>query len=156
MWQRIQSVYLLFIAAFGVLAIILPVASLINVESNLIYSIDFRGISLIPAKGEAILQNSTSLLIALPAVFAIISLVVLFSFKNRVKQIRLAVINFIFMISYYVVYAYYVWSACSALNAEFHVKIGAIFPLLAMIFNYLAIGAIGKDEKLVKSLDRLR
>jgi len=156
MWQRIQSIYLLFIAAFGVLAIVLPVASLVNVESHLIYTIDFRGISLIPATGDAVLQNSTSLLIALPAVFAILAMVVLFSFKNRVKQIRLSVINFIFMISYYVVYAYYVWSACSTLNAEYHLKIGVLFPLLAMIFNYLAIGAIGKDEKLVKSLDRLR
>ncbi|MDD2382096.1 MAG: DUF4293 family protein [Mariniphaga sp.] len=31
-----------------------------------------------------------------------------------------------------------------------------IFPLLAVVLDYLAIRAIGKDEVLVRSMDRIR
>lgn len=156
MIQRIQTVYLFFIALMAGLTLGLPLASLINVKANMIYTLDIRGISLIQPTGQTVLQSTTSLLTAFPAVFGVIALFVLFSYKNRVKQIRLSVINFIFMIGFYILYAFYIWMGCNDFSAEVHVKVGAIFPLIAMIFNYLAIGAIGKDEKLVKSLDRLR
>lgn len=156
MIQRIQSVYLLLIAVLAGLTVGLPVASMINVSKNLLYVVDIRGISLITPTGDAIIQTTTSMLTTCAAVSGILALVVLFSFKNRVKQIRLSVINFIFMIAYYPFYAYYIWSACDKLDAQFHVKLAAIFPLVCIILNYLAIGSIGKDEKLVKSLDRLR
>jgi len=35
-------------------------------------------------------------------------------------------------------------------------QIGALMPLLMMVFFFLARAGIVKDEKLVKSLDRLR
>jgi len=50
----------------------------------------------------------------------------------------------------------YLWPACERLHADWHLRIIAAFPLINLILSYLAIGAIGKDEKLVKSLDRLR
>lgn len=50
----------------------------------------------------------------------------------------------------------YLWSACARLHADWHLQIVAVFPLINLILSYLAIGAIGKDEKLIKSMDRLR
>jgi hypothetical protein len=35
-------------------------------------------------------------------------------------------------------------------------KIPMSFPLIAIILDYLSIRAIGKDEALVRSLDRIR
>jgi hypothetical protein len=35
-------------------------------------------------------------------------------------------------------------------------KFPMTFPLIAAVFDYLAIRAIGKDEALVRSLDRIR
>ena len=156
MIQRIQSVYLLIIVILAGLTIGLPVADLCNSQAHLNYSVDIRGISLIQPTGVALFQSATSLLTTFAAVFGTISLITIFSYKNRVKQIRLSVLNFLFMIGYYLFLAYYIWSASKGLSAEWHLRISAIFPLIALILNYLAIGAIGKDEKLVKSLDRLR
>jgi hypothetical protein len=156
MIQRIQSVYLFLIVILAGLTIGLPVASLINVKSNLLYIMDIRGISLIQPTGVAVFQSATSMLTTFAAVFGTISLIIIFSYKNRVKQIRLSVLNFLFMIGYYVALIIYIWMACSSLSTEWHLRIAAIFPIISMILNYLAIGAIGKDEKLVKSLDRIR
>ena len=38
----------------------------------------------------------------------------------------------------------------------FHVKFVAVFPVLSIILNCLAIQGIRKDEALVRSLDRIR
>jgi hypothetical protein len=156
MIQRIQSVYLLLIVILAGLTIAMPAASLINVKSNLLYLIDIRGISLVQPTGEAVFQSSASMLTTFAAVFGTISAITLFSYKKRLKQIRLLVLNFLFMVGYYIALAIYVWMACKDLNAEWHLRFTAILPLISMILNYLAIGAIGKDEKLVKSLDRIR
>lgn len=156
MIQRIQTVYLFLIAVLAGCTVALPVADLINTKENLMYLVDYRGVSLIQPAGEAVLQSTTWLLSTFAMVFGIIALLILFSYKNRIKQIRLSVINFLFLIGYYVALVIYIWMACSSLNAEWHLRIAAVFPLIAMILNYLAIGAIGKDEKLVKSMDRIR
>jgi len=156
MIQRIQTVYLLLIVLLAGCTVGLPVASLINTKANLLYLIDIRGLSLIQPTSEAVFQSSTSFLTTCAAVFGTIALITIFSYKNRVKQIRLCVMNFLFMIGYYVALLVYILMACSELSTDWHLKIAVVFPVIAMILNYLAIGAIGKDEKLVKSLDRLR
>jgi hypothetical protein len=156
MIQRIQSVYLVLIAMLSAITVVLPVADLINSASNLNYLIDIRGISLIKPTGEAVLQSTTWTMTSFALVIGVLAIIALFSFKKRVKQIRLCVMNFIFMIGYYILMLIFIWMACSQLGADWHLRFTVVLPLISMILNYLAIGAIGKDEKLVKSLDRLR
>jgi len=155
MIQRIQTLYLLAIVILSAFVILLPIADLINAVDKLIYLVDFKGISLIQATGNTI-ESRTWALSSVSAVIPILALITIFSYKNRLKQIRLTVINMIFMIGFYVFLALYLWPACELLHADWHLRIIAIFPLINLILSYLAIGAIGKDEKLVKSLDRLR
>lgn len=155
MIQRIQTLYLLAIVILSAFVILLPIADLINAVDKLIYLVDFKGISLIQATGNTI-ESRTWALSSVSAVIPILALITIFSYKNRLKQIRLTVINMIFMIGFYVFLALYLWPACERLHADWHLRIIAIFPLINLILSYLAIGAIGKDEKLVKSLDRLR
>ena len=155
MIQRIQTLYLLAIVILSAFVILLPIADLINAVDKLIYLVDFKGISLIQATGNTI-ESRIWALSSVSAVIPILALITIFSYKNRLKQIRLTVINMIFMIGFYVFLALYLWPACERLHADWHLRIIAIFPLINLILSYLAIGAIGKDEKLVKSLDRLR
>jgi hypothetical protein len=155
MIQRIQSLYLLVIAIFSCFTVFSPTADLINVNENLHYLMDFKGISLIQT-GINTFESSTWLLSAFGIIFGIIALITLFSFKNRIKQIRLSVVNMIFMIGYYIVLMVSVWVACSRLHTDWHLHLTTAFPLISLILNYLAIGAIGKDENLVKSTERLR
>jgi len=83
-------------------------------------------------------------------------LITIFSFKNRMKQIRLSVINMFFMLCFYIFLSLYLWAACQRLHTDWHLRLVTVFPLVNLILSYLAIGSIGKDEKLVKSTDRLR
>lgn len=156
MIQRIQSVYLVIIAILAALTLALPLADLINSATNQNYLIDIRGISLIKPTGEAVLQSTTWTMTSFALVVGVLAIISLFSFKKRQKQIRLCVMNFVFMIAYYIIMVIYIWIACSQLETDWHLRFTVILPLISMILNYLAIGAIGKDEKLVKSLDRLR
>jgi hypothetical protein len=155
MIQRIQTVYLLAIVILSGLVFFLPLADLINSVDKLIYLVDFRGISLIKPTGN-ILESTIWGLTTISLVIPIISLITIFSFKNRTKQIRLTVINMFFMLLFYIILAFYIWSATQRLQSDWHLRLTTALPLINLILSYLAIGAIGKDEKLVKSLDRLR
>jgi hypothetical protein len=155
MIQRIQTLYLLAIVVLSGFTVFSPLADLINKTDNLVYLVDFKGISLIKSTGNTLISTIWGLN-TISAVVPVIALITLFSYKNRKKQIRLLVINMIFMICFYIFLLLYIWSACSGLHADWHLRIVTVFPLINLILSYLAIGAIGKDEKLVKSMDRLR
>lgn len=155
MIQRIQTLYLLAIVILSGFVIFFPLADLVNVKDHLLYLVDFRGISLIQPTGN-ILKSPLWGVSTFAAVVPVITLITIFSYKNRKKQIRLSVINMLFMILFYVSLFIYLFMANNSLNTEWHLKLVSVFPLVNMILNYLAIGAIGKDENLVKSLDRLR
>jgi len=155
MIQRIQTIYLLAIVVLSGFVAFSPLAELINKVDNLNYLVDFKGISLIQQTGNVI-ESRIWALNAVIFIVPILSLITIFSYKKRLKQIRLTIINMVFMISFYVFITLYLWPACERLHTEWHLQIVALFPLVNLILSYLAIGAIGKDEKLVKSLDRLR
>jgi|ERR1035437_3706283 hypothetical protein len=155
MLQRIQTLYLLAIVFLSGFVIFSPIADLINKADNLIYLVDINGISLVKQTGNVV-ESATWGLTSISAVTLLLALITIFSYKNRIKQIRLTVINMIFMLSFYLFLLYYIWPANIRLHTDWHLRIAATLPLINLIFSYLAIGAIGKDEKLVKSSDRLR
>jgi len=155
MIQRIQTVYLLVIVILSGFVIFSPLADLLNKVDNLNYLVDFKGISLIQTTGN-IIESRIWALTSVSMVVPILALIAIFSFKNRVKQIRLTVINMFFILCFYIFLVLYLWPACGRLHADWHLRIVTVFPLVNLILSYLAIGAIGKDEKLIKSMDRLR
>ena len=155
MIQRIQTVYLLAIVVLSGFVIFSPLADLLNKVDNLNYLVDFKGISLIQTTGN-IIESRIWALTSVSMVVPILALIAIFSFKNRVKQIRLTVINMFFILCFYIFLVLYLWPACGRLHADWHLRIVTVFPLVNLILSYLAIGAIGKDEKLINSMDRLR
>jgi len=155
MIQRIQTVYLLAIVILSGFVIFCPIAELLNNVDKLIYLVDYKGISLVKPTGN-IIESRIWALTSVSSVVPILALITIFSFKNRVKQIRLTVINMFFMLCFYIFLILYIWPACVRLHTDWHLQIVSVFPLLNLILSYLAIGSIGKDEKLIKSLDRLR
>jgi hypothetical protein len=42
------------------------------------------------------------------------------------------------------------------IKMDINYELGAVFPLIALIFHVLAMYAINKDERLIKSIDRIR
>lgn len=155
MIQRIQTLYLLFIVILSGFVIFAPLADLVNTADKLLYLVDFKGISLMKSTGNT-LESTIWGLTTISMIVPVMALIAIFFYKNRTKQIRLCVINMVFMLAYYGFLFFEIWTACNRLHTDWHLRIPTILPLVNLILSYLAIGAIGKDEKLVKSLDRLR
>jgi peptidoglycan/LPS O-acetylase OafA/YrhL len=98
--------------------------------------------------------------VALLALFCIaggLAFVSIFMFKNRKTQLivaRLAVIaNVIGLVMALVIFMRESKSMGTSEPAD---EMGLYLPFLFLIFGVLALWFIGKDEKLVRSMDRLR
>ena len=68
----------------------------------------------------------------------------------------MATINLFLIVIYMAVLASYIFFSQNKLDADITWKYSVVFPVIALIFNYLAMRGIAKDESLVRSLDRLR
>jgi cytochrome c biogenesis factor len=97
-----------------------------------------------------------SLLLAL--VIIAIPLFSIFLFKDRKKQIRISAIALVANAGFISMMLMRVnqYNQTIPTPTQGSYGIGAILPFVAVILLGLAIGGIRKDEKLVKSLDRLR
>ena len=89
---------------------------------------------------------------------ATLSLLNIFLFKYRALQMRICSFCMILLIGWYAVYGFFAWYFLDAFQSEvsFKVTVWASLPFVSLILLYLAFRGILKDEKLVRSLDRLR
>ena len=152
MIQRIQSLYLLAVAALMVTAVLTPLAYFVaGAEEYLLYAFALKG-------GEA--SYSTIYMGVVVALAAIIPLVNIFFYKNRMLQIRLCAVELVLLVGSVVFMAiYYYLGSRMFSQLEFNTqgfRIAIIFPVVSLILDYLAIRAIFHDEMLVRSLDRIR
>jgi peptidoglycan/LPS O-acetylase OafA/YrhL len=145
MIQRIQSVWLL-------------IAALIN--SGLFYFDLYRGH--IITNGVDMLvhlrvnDHFPSLLLAL--VIVLLPFIAIFLFKNRKQQRGLAMLSIVAVIGFIALMVMRVGNFNNQSPAPTNCTywIGAVLPIISIIFIIMAMNGIRKDEKLVKSLDRLR
>lgn len=97
-----------------------------------------------------------SLLIAL--VITVMPLATIFMFKNRKRQRTMTTLCMVFTISFLSLTLMRVSNFNNGTSAPVNGTywIGSVLPVIAVIFLALALRGIRKDEKLVKSVDRLR
>ncbi|OAV66261.1 hypothetical protein Barb6XT_02024 [Bacteroidales bacterium Barb6XT] len=154
MLQRIQTLYLLLIAALMTAVFFLPLAVVSSGEQ--VYTFDVAGLHTATAAPE--LVYPTWGLFALTAIIALTAFATVFLFKTRVKQLRLCIFNAVLMVGFYGFFLFFVFHVVKGQHpdAMTRVKIALSFPLVGLILNYLAIRNIGADEALVRSLERLR
>lgn len=155
MIQRIQSLYLFLIIISIFLMLFVPLGE-IHLHGDVMKyaACDFF------QSNESVLVTLMPLCIYL-IITMIFTLVVLFQFKKRVFQIKLAKMNGILLA---VLIAVIVMSGdFLALDYQYeedelsiHYGIGTYLSFVPLILNYLAIKRIRKDEELVRSADRLR
>lgn len=144
MLQRIQSIYM-FIAILLAWLVAFLIPFWINENSEVIYLTSLFG-------------NEEMLYMGIPFLFigsGIISFLSLVSFKYRSRQIISNRINIVINFLLLGIIVYHLLS----LPGETVVSekgIGVFIPLLVIVFLVLSNKAIIKDEKLVKSVDRLR
>jgi len=71
-------------------------------------------------------------------------------------QLRLCIVNIVLQLGLIVLMWLQVRQRSNELNAEWFADISFIFPLIGVIFTWLAIRGIVKDITLLKSFDRIR
>lgn len=141
MIQRVQSIWLLLAAVCGFALTQIPL---------------FIG-RLANNVTKKVIATESLLLFALSMGVACLALICIFLFKNRPLQFKLSVIGIILSI---IVIGLEVWQIENFKTANTLFKgsyyWGGLLPIAMTIFFILATRAIYKDERLVKSLDRLR
>ena len=154
MIQRLQTVYLLIVAVLFIALMFLPLAVLQH--GNNLYSFDVMGLNTV---SQPELVYPTLPLMAIGAIIAMLPLVTIFMYKKRLLQIRMCVFNALLIIGFCSLFGYYLWQFSKSAdfpNMNINIRLWASFPIIALIFDYLAIRNIGADEALIRSLERLR
>lgn len=151
MLQRIQTVYLLISAIL--MAVVTFTGNVVFTTSDAVYTLAFNGV----VKGaDASMVYTTWPLIALSLLSATLAFFSVFMYKKRMIQIRISIFNLVLMIGYIPMLVYYIMDINKELSTTSSYKVPIVFPLIAAILTFLSIRAIGKDEALVRSLDRIR
>ncbi|MFP8895033.1 MULTISPECIES: DUF4293 family protein [Chryseobacterium] len=104
---------------------------------------------------DVVISDSIPLLNIGCIVLVVIGALSIFSFKNRKRQILLNTISIIINALLIGVLAYWLLNLSGGIQIP-EKGIEPIFPLIAVICLFIANIYIRKDERLVKSVDRLR
>jgi hypothetical protein len=141
MIQRVQSIWLLLAAASGIALTGVPL---------------FKG-TLANNMVKQVMATESLLLFAVSMCLAGLALACIFLFKKRPLQFKLSIVGVIVSI---LLIGLEVWHISNFKTANSLVRgsyyWGGLFPVAMTIFFVLASRGIYKDERLVKSLDRLR
>lgn len=149
MIQRIQTLYLLVVAALMAVTLFAPLAWF-GMEGQ---QLTLYAFALKSSAGEIVRPPIwTGLLLALSCV---LPLVVIFLYKRRMLQLRLCVVEMVLLVGCVIMLAVaYFWGHA---DTEFQgMKPAIILPIISLIFAFLAAKAIFRDELLVRSLNRIR
>jgi hypothetical protein len=155
MIQRIQSAYLS-------LTILL---SLLFLKGSFLTFIDSSGsVLLLTMKGLFRSANGSGSeliekmlpLSALMILIPLLALATILMYKNRKIQLLLALIGIVLSSGLILASIYYSYIICIRYNTSFSPELKTVIPILILIFNFLAYRGIRKDDRLVKSYDRLR
>jgi FtsH-binding integral membrane protein len=141
MVQRIQSIWLLLAAILAFVFTQVPIF-ISTIAGNV---------------AKRFFPTESLLLFALSVAIGLLAVACIFLYKNRPLQLKLSIIGILACV---ILIALEVWQISrfeadnSILKGSYYW--GSLIPIGAMVCFILAASAIRKDEKLVKSLDRLR
>jgi hypothetical protein len=141
MIQRLQSVWLLLAAAAAFCSLQFSFYS-----GNLIAANQAKSF-------VALNAQSNLLLLILSAGVGIASLISIFLYKNRKTQLRIVLTALLVSIINLVLFF---MQTKKFVPGEGNYTFTAIFAIIVPVFLFFSIRGIRRDEKLVKSLDRLR
>ncbi len=153
MLQRAQSIYIIIAAGMLLGFLIFPVAEIININFQ-IY--DFKLAKPVIFKDNSNI-NLTSMILQISSWFILaITIISFLLYKTRKKQVKLCILIIIFLLVLNVAVFYFLSHFIPGSGYKVYYKLPMLFPVFGAIFLYLAIIGIRKDERLVKSYDRLR
>jgi hypothetical protein len=160
MIQRIQSLYLLIATVLTVVCMSSCIGYFFSEDGELVGKLYNLGCRYLTDNGRYVLsaQGGSWALFVILLIESTLSFLNIFVFKYRALQMRVCSFCMILLAGWYPVYAFFVWYLPDTFQtvASFRVTAWASLPLVSLILLYLAFRGILKDERLVRSLDRLR
>lgn len=139
MIQRIQTVYLLIVTILGVQLCLFPVGSVTSADDDIF----------------TLSMGSTVPYSALIVIMPLLSFITIFLYKKRILQMRLCSFNIVLTALTIILGCLWFYLAYSD-GSHIDMQWPCVIMPINIILLYLAARAIGKDEALVRSLDRLR
>lgn len=148
MLQRIQTIFLIIATGAFATQFFTPLLKSSQTAASGIYQ-----------DGQAFTKENQIGLILL-AICALISIVAIFFFKNRTLQKQLIILCILVVLASNLFVGYFIMAPteeiASVSQASIFPGLGSFMPLIAIISLILAYRGVSKDEKIVKSMDRLR
>lgn len=163
MIQRVQSFYLLLTVLLSVLLFFLPISSKIipaNASTNtteISYKVKLTGVEKYEG-GKLVSMDSKPALLIINLATGLLSLIIIFLFKNRKLQMKLCRLCVLFCGCFLVLGFYFSDSMGRVEGPDIKPMYlsGSYFPILQIVLLVMALRAIRKDDDLVQSADRIR
>lgn len=148
MIQRIQSIYLLLAAILMAVTAFSPILVLNEGLTLFSYGI---------AEADENIVKPTWGIVSMAGLAALLSLITIFLYNNRKRQAKMTLVTMGVVVFYFVTAIVYLASYLeNVFQGISTVAYGIILPVIALILLLMANISIRKDEKLVRSLDRIR
>ena len=150
MIQRIQTLYLLAVAALAAVTLCTPLMWT-AVEGEQI-----RLGAFFITSGDGTVARTPYYLSVLLSLTCALPLVTIFLFRRRMLQIRLCAAEAVLLVGSAVMEAMIYWGPLGSRGGSSALLPASFAPLAALFFVWLAARANFRDEVLVRSLDRIR
>jgi len=155
MLQRIQSVWL-FLSSVSLLALFLfPYIQVLNADGTG-KAVKVTGIYE-NINGQVVQSEPFTILTIATVIIALLPLITIFFYSDRKRQIAMCYLSIVLILGYTFWLVQVAKETVGEVNLALeNYGLGVILPSLAILFIILALRGIRRDEKLVKSADRLR
>jgi glucan phosphoethanolaminetransferase (alkaline phosphatase superfamily) len=153
MFQRIQSIYMLVAMAMISLTYFIPY----GVFTDGVMRMAVSSYGLKTQGGDYLSEPSGYYIYLVHTLVLVLMVYSLISFKKRALQIRLLRFSFLVVLASIALIALYINAARTSFpSLHFSIGISLFLPIGAVLFNWLALRGVKKDEELVRSVDRIR
>lgn len=157
MIQRIQSLFLFIVLACCAACYFMPFWNYTGTNPAYEYQVSLFAVTLVSGSAQNFYVGTLPIIVIL-SVSTILSLITLFYYKNRPMQLKLNNYNILMTVIFTgTIFLWIPYMIEEILpDAVRTWQYGLLLPLISLVFLILAGNFIKKDEKLVKSADRLR
>lgn len=159
MIQRIQTVYLFLASIFLLLMFCFPLAEFYH-ELNGAYKLWIFGLQNMVPGGDIIISRIAFMpLVTVIILIAALLIFTIFKYNNRKLQMQITnsmvFLTILVVMAIFLLYIPFIEKGVN-ISPTYTNSFSIFLPLLSLVFMILAIRGIRKDEKKVRSVDRLR
>lgn len=152
MLQRVQTLYLLGVFVLAILMLTGPIADFTTQSGEL--TLKHSGI--FNQAGEK-MELATWPLSLLFFLVSILSFLNIFSYKNRVRQMRFCIFLMLLSFGMIGIMLYYTWVTGNKFEStQTLYQWRFVIPPICIVLQYLAFRGIRRDELMVKAYERIR